>query len=411
VINQSTLLSINNYFYRRGGAEVVFLEENRLFSEKGWKVVPFAMKHDQNDNNEWEHYFVDTIEFGDNYSMFQKVKNAFKISYSFEAREKIGKLVDEALPSIAHAHNVYHHISPSIFEKLKSKGVPTVLTLHDLKLACPAYKMLTHDGVCERCKSGNLFNVVTNKCVKNSSVLSTVIFFESVVQKLVGSYQKNVDKFVVPSKFYLEKFVEWGWPRDRFVYIPNFVDVGHLKPIGEPGDAFVYFGRLGSEKGVATLIKAVANTGNKLIVVGTGPLEEELKILASNINADVQFVGYQSGEDLFNYIRQSKAVVLPSEWYENAPISIMEAYALERPVIGANIGGIPEMIKNNETGFLFESGDVDSLSSVLTEVSNLEPEQIVSMGKNGRAWVETDFTVEKYYERLVALYRELGVDC
>jgi glycosyltransferase involved in cell wall biosynthesis len=143
-----TLLSINNYYYRRGGAEVVFLEQNRLFEEIGWQVVPFAMHHPNNLASDWDDYFIDEIEFSSEYSLLDKASRAVKIIYSVEARKKIAALTTKVQPSVAHAHNVYHHISPTIFGKLKALGIPTVLTLHDLKIACPAYKMMNHDGVC-----------------------------------------------------------------------------------------------------------------------------------------------------------------------------------------------------------------------------------------------------------------------
>ena len=407
-VSTPTLLSINNYFYRRGGAEVVFLEQNRLFQKEGWQVVPFAMKHDKNNESEWQSYFVDEIEFGQNYSFLQKVGSAFKVMYSVEAQKKISALVDEVQPDIAHAHNIYHHISPAIFNTLKSKGIPTVLTLHDLKIACPAYKMLTHDGVCERCKEGSLLNVVKHKCIKNSGVLSTVVMFEAFVQRMMKTYSKGVDKFIVPSRFYLEKLVEWGWPREKFVYIPNFVDISNIEPKGLSGDSFVFFGRLGAEKGIKTLVLAAKKSGVKVKIVGTGPIENELKEL---IDTNVELLGYQSGEALFNIIRDARAVILPSEWYENAPISIMEAYALERPVIGANIGGIPEMIREGKTGALFESGNIEALATVLTKFNQMEPSELLEMGKAGRKWVEKDFTVERYVDRVQTLYRTLGVDC
>ena len=407
-----TLISINNYFYRRGGAEVVFLEQNRLFQEKGWNVIPFSMKHEKNNQSEWQDYFIDEIEFGQNYSFFQKINSAIKVIYSRESQKKMSDLVEDVQPDIAHAHNVYHHISPSIFNALKSKGIPTVLTLHDLKIACPAYKMLTHDGVCERCHRGSLFNVVKHKCIKNSTMLSSVILLEAWVQRLMKSYSKGVDRFIVPSQFYLEKLVEWGWPREKFTYIPNFVDLLELKPKGEPGDAFVFFGRLGTEKGVKTLVLAAKQANVNVKIVGTGPLEQELVQLISTLNAtNIELLGYQKGEALFEIIRRAKAVVLPSEWYENAPISIMEAYALERPVIGANMGGIPEMIKEGETGALFESANVDALAGVLMAFENMDKEALIQMGKAGREWVEKDFTVERYLERVQRLYRELGVNC
>lgn len=405
------LLSINNYFYRRGGAEVVFLEQNRLFEEIGWQVVPFSMRHPKNLSSPWQDWFVDEIEFGESYSLPKKMADATKIIYSFEARRKVADLVKHGQPVVAHAHNVYHHISPAIFSRLKALHVPTVLTLHDLKIACPAYKMFTHDGVCERCKGGAVWNVTTHRCVKESLLLSAVIMLETTAHRLLGCYSRHVDRFVVPSRFYLEKFVEWGWPRERFSYIPNFVDAAHLQPKGVPGHAFVFFGRLGPEKGLKTFIHALALAGAKGWIVGTGPEETGLKELVSQTGADVEFLGYRKGEALFGAIRGARAMVLPSEWYENAPMSVMEAYALERPVIGAAIGGIPELIREGETGAVFPSGDAEALAARMTEFMQKSDDDILAMGKAGRCWVEEDFTAARYRERLIDLYRGMGVRC
>lgn len=411
MIAGKTLLSINNYYYRRGGAEVVFLEQNRLFEEIGWKVVPFSMRHPKNLQSPWQDWFVEEIEFGERYSLPQKAINAGKIIYSREARRKIADLARSVRPAIAHAHNVYHHISPAIFGTLKSLAVPTVLTLHDLKIACPAYKMLAHDGICERCKGGAIWNVAMHRCVKESMTLSAVIMVETALHRLLGCYSRHVDRFVVPSRFYLEKFVEWGWPRERFTYVPNFVDADHLQPKVGPGRAFVFFGRLGPEKGLATFVRALALAGAKGWIVGTGPEEARLRNLAAETDADVEFLGYCTGESLFDAIRGARAMVLPSEWFENAPMSVMEAYALERPVIGAAIGGIPELIREGETGAVFPSGDAEALAARLREFSAKSDDEILAMGKAGRRWVEADFTAVRYRERLLDLYRSMGVVC
>ncbi len=405
----STLLSINNYFYRRGGAETVFLEQNRLFEEIGWNIVPFAMRHKNNYPSQWDQYFVDEIEYGENYNFLQKAINAQKITYSFEARRQVARLLDAANPSIAHAHNIYHHLSPSFLGIIKARGIPTVMTLHDLKLACPAYKMLTHDGICERCKGGALWNVAQQRCIKNSLTLSAVVMVESTVQRLLGSYSKGIDRFVVPSRFYLEKFVEWGWPRERFTYIPNFVDVNLLQPKDTPGDAFVFIGRLGPEKGLPTFVRAVAHAKVKGWIVGHGPEEDKLRALANETGADIEFLGYRTGDALFSVLHAARALVLPSEWYENAPMSVMEAYALERPVIGADIGGIPELIRSGETGALFASGDHLALAAQLRRFATMPSSEVLQMGRAGRNWMQQEFTATHYRQRLLDLYSKMGV--
>lgn len=398
------LLAINNYYYRRGGAEVVFLESAKLLADSGWDVVPFAMKHPQNLPSPWSEYFVDEIEYGDDYSFLEKAARIPKVIYSFEARRKIRNLIRVARPDIAHAHNVYHHISPSIFGALKEEGIPTILTLHDLKLACPAYKMLAHDGVCERCKGGRIWNVVTHKCVKDSYALSGTIALETLVHRALQLYSRNVDRFIVPSRFYLEKFVEWGWDRDRFTYIPNFVDTERFTPDPTPGKAFVYVGRLGHEKGLKTLIKAAALAAVPLRIIGTGPEEEALRALSEKTGGHVEFLGYLAGEKLQQAIKSGRALVLPSEWYENAPISILEAYAVGRPVIGAKIGGIPELIRSGETGDTFKTGDTESLAETLRRFSALNTSKLTQMGHLGRLWVEEDFSRTRHRVNLITFY-------
>ncbi len=406
----NSLLSINNYYYRRGGAEAVFLEHNALFENFGWRVVPFAMRHSRNFPSDWDKYFIQEIEFGEAYSLTQKLLRAPKIIYSFEAQRKIRQIVELINPQIAHAHNIYHHISPSIFSTLRKCGIPTVLTLHDLKIACPAYKMLTHDGVCERCKNGNISNVIRHRCIKNSLSLSALIFLETGMHRLLGSYSKNVTRFVVPSQFYLDKFIEWGWDKEKFTYIPNFVDLDSHTPSHKAGNTFMYIGRLGPEKGLTTFIQAAAISKTPAIIVGTGPEEDKLHKLANEVGADVTFTGYQSGAALHDLVRSSRAVVLPSEWYENAPISILEAYALGRPVIGSNIGGIPELIRPGETGAVFESGNSDALASVLEDFSIMTDSKVIAMGHCGREWVEREFSAQRYRDRMLALYDDISIE-
>lgn len=404
-----TILSLNNYLYARGGAEVVFLEHNRLLADKGWSVVPFSMQHADNLETPWSKYFIEELEFGEDYSLAKKIGMAGKVIYSTETTKNIRALLSEVKPDIAHCHNIYHHISPSVFYELKRQGVPVVLTLHDLKIACPSYKMLADNSICERCKGGSLHNVVLNRCVKDSFLLSGLVWFESVFHRLLKTYTNKVDRLVVPSLFYKEKFVEWGFPESHFVHIPNFIDVDEFEPEFEPGEYFLYFGRLSEEKGLETLIRAAAQSGAILRIAGTGPLEDSLRRLAESLNANVEFLGYQRGKDLHDCIRAARAVVLPSEWYENAPLAIMEAYALGKPVIGAEIGGIPELIRIEETGVVFESRNVAKLAEVLARFVQMPASELSAMGQAGREMIAQDYSSARYIERVTQLYADIGV--
>jgi glycosyltransferase involved in cell wall biosynthesis len=403
------LLAINNYYYRRGGAESVFLDEMQLFAGIGWDVVPFAMRHPKNFATEWADYFVDEIEYGHSYGPLTKVRQAASIIYSREAQKKLAALIERRRPTVAHAHNVYHHLSPAIFPTLRRAGVPTVMTVHDLKLACPAYKMLRDGKVCERCKGGHIENVLLNRCIKGSVALSGLVLLETMVHRGLGLYRDNVDRFVVPSRFYRDKLVEWGFPAESLVYIPNFVSVPEAPPGIEEGDYFLFAGRLAPEKGIATLIRAAGRSGQKLVIAGTGEEEQALRRLAEAEGAAVQFAGYLSGEPLTRLMAAAKALVLPSEWYENAPVSVLEAYGLGRPVIGTSIGGIPELIRPGETGLVARPSDPDDLARALAEMAALTPDQRATMGAAGRDWVRRDFSPDLHRERLLDLYQSLGV--
>jgi glycosyltransferase involved in cell wall biosynthesis len=341
-------------------------------------------------------------------SPIAKIARAMSSIYSANAARRIGRLISSNRPQLAHAHNIYHHLSPSVLVELHRKDIPIVMTLHDLKLACPAYKMYTQGAVCERCMGGALRNVIMNRCIKNSISMSAFVWLESTIHRALNLYMRTVTKFVVPSRFFLNKFAEWGVDTRSFVHIPNFVDVDALDCSDQYGEEFVYFGRLSHEKGIATLIKAASQARVRLRIVGTGPEEGGLRQLAAQLGADVEFTGYLSGKPLRAAIDSARAVVIPSEWYENAPLSVMEASALARPVIGANIGGIPELIREGETGLGFTSGSVESLAQVLSEVARLPVSALRRLGSAGREWMRLDFSPAAYQGRMLALYSAIG---
>lgn len=232
---------------------------------------------------------------------------------------------------------------------------------------------------------------------------------ESAVHKSLGLYRRNLDRVVAPSLFYKQKLMEWGWPEQQLAYIPNYVDATAYAPRYESGDYFFYFGRLAMEKGVATLIRAAAQAGVKLRIAGIGPEGDALKALAAEMGGDIEFLGFVSGDPLWTWVREARAIVLPSEWYENAPMSVLEAYACGKPVIGARIGGIPEMVREGETGALFESGNVEELTALLTRFSVMPDAQVSAMGEAARRYVASTFTADRYLREMLGLYASLGV--
>ena len=404
------LLNINNYHYRRGGSDVVYLDHAALMDEQGWHNAFMSMNHPKNFNTQWSKYFIDEIEFGQDYSIIQKIVMASKVVYSFEAQKKLKCLLNDFPIDLAHLHCIYHHLSPAIISTLHDAGIPVVMTAHDLKIACPAYKMLNDTGVCEQCKDGHLFNVVRHRCVAGSLAASAIVMAETSLHRALNTYQGKLDKVVVPSRFFLNKFIEWGWPENKFSYIPNYVDTSIFLPSTDIGNYFLYFGRLAPEKGIATLMRAAKLAKVKLKIAGTGPIESSLHALRDELAGDIEFLGYRSGEELHALIREARAVVLPSEWYENAPMSVLESFALGKPVVGADIGGIPEMVINGETGWTFESRNTKDLAMLLSRLKVMPSGQIAKVGRTARNHVACNFNRESYLRATLALYAELGVN-
>jgi len=403
------LLSINAYHYVRGGADVCYFEHAALFERQGWGASYFSMHHDENLPSPDSSYFAENIDYHKPGPKLQKLLHAGRIVYSFEARGKIGALLDSRRIDIAHVHNIYHHQSPSILAELKRRGIPTVMTAHDLKIACPNNKMMNRTGVCERCKGGKVWNVARFRCVQDSTAASTLIAIESAVHKALDLYQRNLDRIVTPSRFYRDKLIEWGWDADKIVHIPNFMP---SLPQVEPtpgGDYLLYFGRLAPEKGVATLVRAAAISGIPVVVAGTGPEEAALLRLIAELDAPVRLVGFQKGDALWRWVDGARAVVLPSEWYENGPMSTIEAFARGKPLLGAAIGGIPELIVPGETGWSFPSGDAAALAAAMGRVLATSEGELGRMATATRRFASTEFAPSTYYERIEKLYAGLGV--
>jgi glycosyltransferase involved in cell wall biosynthesis len=286
-----------------------------------------------------------------------------------------------------------------------------VQTLHDYKLICPGYLLMTQGEVCERCKTKNFWNAFRHKCVLNSSAASFVATVEGYVHEWWNTYGL-IDYFLCPSRFMLEKVAEFGIPRRKLIHLPYLLPVDQYKPADQPPDeACVYVGRLSREKGLPTLFKAMSllpsSINLTLRVLGEGPIEQELREFAKQkCPGRIEFLGYQTGTQLHDTIRQSAFAVLPSEWYENYPFGILEPFALGRPVVGAAIGGIPEMVIEQETGRLFESGNPESLADALSWMASPQAD-LQQMGKNARRFVAETCAPEPHLNTLEELYAEL----
>jgi glycosyltransferase involved in cell wall biosynthesis len=398
------ILFVNKYFYPKGGSEISMFETAKILQAKGHEIVYFSMKDDRNLSCDQEEYFISEVNYEGN--AWSKVDASLKLLYSLEAKKRIEELIREEKPDIAHLNNIYHQISPSIIHSLTKFGIPQVMTLHDYKMVCASYALLNSGQVCEACKNGKYYYCLLRGCVKNSLIRSALNMFEMYLHHDILRIYDGVDVFISPYSTYFEnKLREMGF-QGNIVHIQNFLRLQEYKPeYGWEENSIAYFGRLSNEKGVLTLIRAMQGiTDVSLKVIGEGPMEEELRNIVQKENIqNVRFLGHRTGEDLKNEIRKSKFVVVPSEWYEPFALTIIEAFALGKPVIGARIGGIPERVIDEETGLLFEMGNVHDLRSKIEHLLN-EGDSLRKMGRKARIFVEKEFGAERHYEKLISIY-------
>ena len=398
-------LFCNKFFWLKGGAEVSFFETAKLLESKGHKVVFFSMKHSDNFPSPYEKYFVSKVYYEGGGSIFSKIKAAGRLLYSLKAKAKIDELISDERPDIVHLNNIHHQISPSILHTFKKWNLPVVMTLRDYKIVCPTYSMLANGKPCEKCKGGKYYWCLINKCTKNSYAKSLVNVVEMYLHHKILHIYDLIDVFISPSKFLKEKLKEMGFKK-KVVYLPNFIDAEDYElEYKYTQKTICYFGRLSKEKGLFTLLDAMKRIDVKLKIIGDGSLKECLRLKVKSENSDnVYFLGYKVREELKNEIKNSMAVVFPSECYENNPRTVLESFALGKPVVGARIGGIPELVKDNETGLTFEPGNTRDLRDKI-EILLAKPDKIVEMGKNARKFVEENFKPEKHYEQLMEIYK------
>lgn len=403
------ILQIQTYHYFRGGDSTYMFNLTRLLESEGHEVIHFAMSHPDNLPSPYEGHFVSEIDFP---ALLERPTPAalFRVLgrsiSSKEAKNKIARLIDETKPDIAHIHNIHAHITTSILSPLEKAGIPIVWTLHDYKLVCPNSDLLSGGEICERCIPGRFYHSLLRRCKKGSPGASLVAMLVALHDRLTR-VPSRVDRFIAPSRFLEGKLIEGGFDRDKIAWLPNFVYREDRDP--EPdGDYYIYFGRLSREKGVDILIRAAARLGRgRLMILGDGPERVTLEKLVVEAGASgIEFLGHLSKEKLDTILRGAQFVVLPSRWYENLPFSIMEALAAGKPVIGSDLGGIPEMVDDGVNGFLFPAGDEEALAGRIASLLD-SPDLRREMGRKGYEKARQIYAPEYHSERIMEIYREL----
>lgn len=400
------ILLVNKLFYEKGGAESVFFNTAKLLEEKGHRVSFFSMKDARNFPTEYGEYFVSNVDY-DRRDLINAFKVAPKVLFSLEAAKKMERLIRDERPEIAHLHNIYHQLSPSILYPLKKRGIPVVMSLHDYKMTCGSYLLFFNGSLCEACAGGRYYNCLAASCLKGSCLKSGLAMLEMYLHHRILRVYDKVNMFISPSVFLKDKLETMGFT-GRIKVLRHFVDAGSFEPSYESdGKTFVYFGRLSAEKGLISLLDAFSRlSGVTLKIIGDGPIGDSLKKKAIDERiTNVRFLGHMDRIALFEELKRAMAIILPSECYETFGLSIAEGYALGKPVIASRVGALPEIVQDGVTGWLFQPGNVEDLCSKIALIVH-DRSKAAEMGREARRFAENDFNKERYYESLMRIYEE-----
>jgi len=418
-LNHLTVLHINKFHHIIGGAEAIYFRTADILERYGHRSIFFAMKHLNNLPCKTSEYFMPLIDIDKERNVIKYLRASLRMLYSFKARECISKLLDRYPVDIVHMHDIHRQMSPSVLHETGKRRIPTVMTLHNYRMICPSFLMMADGKPCEACAQGRFFNALRKRCVKGSFFRSALISMESYLHHRILDIYKDVDIFIAPSMFLKNKHEEMGFKK-KMVHLPYPLDIEEFGNINVGSTvkkknnqlSAVYFGRLEPEKGLYTLTKAFrilsdSERGKRILlkIIGDGPIKEELKEMAQKYRINIRFPGFLKGKKLHNELRNTDFIIIPSEWYENYPVSVMEAFALGKPVIGARIGGIPEMVKDHKTGLTFESGNAVDLSNKIKYLLD-NPHVIPLWGQNARRFIEQEVNPERHYQQLMEIYRQ-----
>lgn len=392
------ILMINKFLYPNGGSETYIFKLGDYLKAHGHEVQYFGMEHKGRCvGNNVEAYTSDMNFHGG--SKLSKLTYPLKIIYSSEARKQIRKVLEDFKPDVCHLNNFNYQITPSIIIEIKkwNKNCKIVYTAHDGQLVCPNHLMRnpnTHQN-CEKCLGAHYMNCTKNKCIHGSTAKSLIGSLEAIFWNIKGTY-KYIDKIICCSEFMKTKLDTNPIFRDKTVALHNFIDQCEWKNT-EKKDYVLYFGRFSEEKGIDVLLDVCSQLpGIKFKFAGNGPLEEKVNSLSN-----VENLGFQSGDSLKRLISEAKFSICPSSCNENCPFSVMESQMCGTPVLGANIGGIPELIQVGKTGELFESGNREDLKNKIMNMYDKNLFDYISNCKTNQF-----DTIEDYCVKLLTIYQE-----
>ena len=407
------ILLIHKFHYMLGGTETFHYNLANALTAAGHKVIYFSMYDERNIPCEQDSYFTSNINYNDrDMGLLKKVKIGLKLIYSFEAKTKINRLVEDEKPDIAHIGLLHRQLTFSIVDVLKRHNIPVVMHLHELTPLCPCYTMLRNDGtICNECMVSGYWNCVKHKCMKGSFTKSLLAYVEAQFLKY-GDYYNKVDLYIAECDFYKKLVASSHFTNSPIIKMNNFLPIEQeYKSYSKCDDYILYFGRYSREKGVLTILKAfnILKCKEKLVLVGNGTELDNINnyILENKLQNKVEVYGAIFGKEMEQIIEKAKAILVPSEWYENGAFVALQALAKGKIVIASNIAGLAEIIQDGETGFLAEPGNPKSFAEVVEKALNMTESEYLKMSEKIVNYAKQRCDAQKYIFQLTNYYAKL----
>jgi glycosyltransferase involved in cell wall biosynthesis len=401
------VLLVHKFFRRVGGAEVILSETGRLLQEAGHQVAFLSTEHPDNWESQYSKYFVRSHDY-EGGGPYERLRALATAMYSLSARRSTTRLIEDFRPDVAHMMAIFSHLSTSVIDACADAHVPVVMQINDYKHICPNYKLYHHGRLCEDCKGGRFYNAVLNRCCHDSLAFSGASMLEAYAETIRGSLRNRVDLFLFPSRFMADKTSEfWGaetfrsWMLHHPFTTPPVIDVEH-------GEYVLFFGRLVEEKGAEQVLRAAAFMPEIPVrIVGNGPCESALRKQAADAGLrNVEFLGPVWGEEMDVLLQGARVVVAPSMWYENWPYVIVQAFAAGKPVVGADRGGIPEMLGDGARGILYPADEPAMLAAAVQRIW-ADTMLWERMGRAGRDFIAAELGGENFMRSLIGAYEEV----
>lgn len=397
------VLLVNKFHWNKGGSEKYYFELGELLKKHGHEVAYFSMDDEKNVKTGDKEYFVPKFDLNNS----SKLKALDVISNKENAQILI-KALDEFKPDIVHLNNFQRQLSASIIKPIKDRNIPIVFTAHDVQAICPAITMMDNDKKpCELCIKGKYINCVKKSCNKGSKLKSVLGAMEGYYYRNHKIYTDKIDYIITPSEFYRTKFIEDGVNKDKIQAIHNSIDVNEYNVKTQDDGYALYFGRLSKEKGILNLIEAFSKCNNGMLyIAGEGPEKENIEniIKENKLQDRIKLLGFLNKEQMTDVIRKCKFVVVPSIWYENCPYSVLETLAIGKPVIGSNMGGIPELVNNEENGFIYNT--IEDLTNCMNKLFE-DKELVEKFSKKSKELAVENYSRDEYYNKLEKIYKNV----